>query len=483
MPSMEKFETVIGLEIHVQLQTATKLFCGCTNAFGGHPNSRTCPVCLGMPGALPVLNQKAVEFAVRAALALGCEVNLRSRFARKNYFYPDLPKGYQISQYDQPIAGRGVFYFDCDGRRAEVRLLRLHLEEDAGKSIHSSMPRSGTKSYVDLNRCGVPLIEIVSEPDLRSPAEASAFVTALRNTLLYVGVTDANMDEGSLRCDANISMRRCGEEHLNPKSELKNLNSFRFLRQALRFEVERQTALLKAGEPLTQSTRLFDERTGKTVSMRAKEEAHDYRYFPEPDLVPVVLDETEVAKASKGIPQLPLARLDAFVEELGLSYEDASTLVEERARADYFEALIQAGASISEANKWVSNEIGRWLNEHNSDFAAFPVSAEVLTSLVDAVRSGTVPAGMAGKVMDRMAETGSDVETILAEEDLQQISASDELALFVDKVVEAHPNEVEAIRGGRDQVFGFLMGEVMRATKGKANPDTARKLLRERIKQ
>ncbi|MEC7900305.1 MAG: Asp-tRNA(Asn)/Glu-tRNA(Gln) amidotransferase subunit GatB [Acidobacteriota bacterium] len=480
---MEKFETVIGLEIHVQLQTATKLFCGCTNAFGGHPNSRTCPVCLGMPGALPVLNQKAVEFAVRAALALGCEVNLRSRFARKNYFYPDLPKGYQISQYDQPIAGRGVFYFDCDGRRAEVRLLRLHLEEDAGKSIHSSMPRSGTKSYVDLNRCGVPLIEIVSEPDLRSPAEASAFVTALRNTLLYVGVTDANMDEGSLRCDANISMRRCGEEHLNPKSELKNLNSFRFLRQALRFEVERQTALLKAGEPLTQSTRLFDERTGKTVSMRAKEEAHDYRYFPEPDLVPVVLDETEVAKASKGIPQLPLARLDAFVEELGLSYEDASTLVEERARADYFEALIQAGASISEANKWVSNEIGRWLNEHNSDFAAFPVSAEVLTSLVDAVQSGTVPAGMAGKVMDRMAETGSDVETILAEEDLQQISASDELALFVDKVVEAHPNEVEAIRGGRDQVFGFLMGEVMRATKGKANPDTARKLLRERIKQ
>ena len=479
---MEKFETVIGLEIHVQLQTATKLFCGCTNAFGGHPNSRTCPVCLGMPGALPVLNQKAVEFAVRAALALGCEVNLRSRFARKNYFYPDLPKGYQISQYDQPIAGRGAFYFDCDGRRAEVRLLRLHLEEDAGKSIHSSMPRSGTNSYVDLNRCGVPLIEIVSEPDLRSPVEASAFVTALRNTLLYVGVTDANMDEGSLRCDANISLRRCGEEHLNPKTELKNLNSFRFLRQALRFEVERQTALLEAGQPLSQSTRLFDERTGKTISMRAKEEAHDYRYFPEPDLVPVVLDETEVTKASEGIPQLPLARLDRFVEELGLSYEDASILVEERMRADYFEALIEAGTTISEANRWVSNEIGRWLNDHNADFAAFPVPAKVLASLVEAVRSDAVPAGMAGEVIDRMAETGSGVETILAEEDLQQISASDELALFVDKVIEAHPNEVQAVREGRDQVFGFLMGEVMRATNGKANPDTARKLLRERIK-
>ena len=482
MPSMEKFETVIGLEIHVQLQTATKLFCGCTNAFGGHPNSRTCPVCLGMPGALPVLNQKAVEFAVRAALAIGCEVNLRSRFARKNYFYPDLPKGYQISQYDQPIAGRGAFYFDCDGRRAEVRLLRLHLEEDAGKSIHSSMPRSGTNSYVDLNRCGVPLIEIVSEPDLRSPVAASAFVTALRNTLLYVGVTDANMDEGSLRCDANISLRRCGEEHLNPKTELKNLNSFRFLRQALRFEVERQTALLEAGQPLTQSTRLFDERTGKTISMRAKEEAHDYRYFPEPDLVPVVLDETEVTKASEGIPQLPLARLDRFVEELGLSYEDASILVEERMRADYFEALIEAGTTISEANRWVSNEIGRWLNDHNADFAAFPVPAKVLASLVEAVRSDAVPAGMAGEVIDRMAETGSGVETILAEEDLQQISASDELALFVDKVIEAHPNEVKAVRGGRDQVFGFLMGEVMRATNGKANPDIARKLLRERIK-
>ncbi len=479
---MEKFETVIGLEIHVQLQTATKLFCGCTNAFGGHPNSRTCPVCLGMPGALPVLNQKAVEFAVRAALAIGCEVNLRSRFARKNYFYPDLPKGYQISQYDQPIAGRGAFYFDCDGRRAEVRLLRLHLEEDAGKSIHSSMPRSGTNSYVDLNRCGVPLIEIVSEPDLRSPVEASAFVTALRNTLLYVGVTDANMDEGSLRCDANISLRRCGEEHLNPKTELKNLNSFRFLRQALRFEVERQTALLEAGQPLTQSTRLFDERTGKTISMRAKEEAHDYRYFPEPDLVPVVLDEPEVTKASEGLPQLPLARLDRFVEELGLSYEVASILVEERMRADYFEALIEAGTTISEANRWVSNEIGRWLNDHNADFAAFPVPAKVLASLVEAVRSDAVPAGMAGEVIDRMAETGSGVETILAEEDLQQISARAELALFVDKVIEAHPNEVKAVRGGRDQVFGFLMGEVMRATNGKANPDTARKLLRERIK-
>ena len=483
MPSPERFETVIGLEIHVQLQTETKLFCGCANGFGGAPNSRTCPVCLGMPGALPVLNHQAVEFAVRAALGLGCEINLRSRFARKNYFYPDLPKGYQISQYDQPLAGRGVFTFDCEGHRTEARLLRLHLEEDAGKSIHDGMPRSETSSYVDLNRCGVPLIEIVSEPDLRSVAEANAFLAALRNTLLYLGVTDANMDEGSLRCDANISLRRRGQKHLNPKTELKNLNSFRFLRLALRFEVERQSALLEAGEPLTQSTRLFDERSGTSVSMRAKEDAHDYRYFPEPDLVPVVLDEATLAAAADDIPELPLARLDRFTVDLGVSYEDAAVLVEERARADYFEALIENGASVSEANKWVRIEIGRWLNEHGGKLAAFSVPAAALAGLLEAVRNGVVSAAVAGQVMDRMAETGGAAPDIIAEEGLQQISTSDELAPIVGEVVDAHPEEVEAFRGGREQVFGFLMGQVMRATGGNANPDTVRDLLRVRLER
>jgi len=483
MPSAERFETIVGLEIHVQLQTETKLFCGCANAFGGAPNSRTCPVCLGMPGALPVLNQRAVELAVRAALALGCEINLRSRFARKNYFYPDLPKGYQISQYDQPIAGRGVFAFDCEGRRAEVRLLRLHLEEDAGKSIHEGMPRSATSSYVDLNRCGVPLIEIVSEPDLRSVEEANAFLSGVRTTLLYVGVTDANMDEGSLRCDANISLRRRGAAHLNPKTELKNLNSFRFLRQALRFEIERQGALLAAGEPLTQSTRLFDERTGTTVSMRAKEDARDYRYFPEPDLVPIVLDEATVAAAAADIRELPLARLDRFTADFGVSPEDAAVLVEDRARADYFEALIGTGASVSEANNWVRNEIGRWLNAHSREGASFPVPAETLAGLLEAVRSGAVAVGVAGKILDRMAETGGTAAAIIAEEGLQQISTSAELAPVVDEIIDAHREEVEAFRGGREQVFGFLMGQVMRATGGKANPDTARKLLRARLEQ
>lgn len=481
MPSPDRFETVIGLEIHVQLQTRTKLFCGCANEFGGTPNTRTCPVCLGMPGALPVLNDKAVEFAARAALALSCEVNLRSRFARKNYFYPDLPKGYQISQFDQPLAGPGTFVFDCEGERKEVRLVRLHLEEDAGKSIHEGMPQSADSSYVDLNRCGVPLIEIVTEPDIRSVPEADAFLTALRNTLLYLGVTDANMEEASLRCDANISLRERGEEVLNPKTELKNLNSFRFLRQALRFEIERQSALLRAGESLLQGTRLFDERSGKTEPMRAKEEAHDYRYFPEPDLVPIVLEEADVAAIAADIPELPLARADRFVDAFDLSRTDAAQLVEERARAEYFEALVTAGVVASDANNWVRNEIGRWLNDNDGDIEAFPVAPSALAELIGAVRDGVIAAGVAGKVMDRMSETGGAAADIIAEEGLEQISGSDELTPVVDEILGAHPDDVAAFRGGREQVFGFLMGQIMRATQGRANPETVRRLLRARL--
>ncbi len=481
MLSADRFETVIGLEIHVQLQTRTKLFCGCANEFGGSPNTRTCPVCLGMPGALPVLNDKAIEFAARAALALSCELNLRSRFARKNYFYPDLPKGYQISQFDQPLAGPGTFVFDCEGERREVRLLRLHVEEDAGKSIHEGMPQSSDSSYVDLNRCGVPLIEIVSEPDIRSVPEAHAFLTALRNTLLYLGVTDANMEEGSLRCDANISLREPGEEVLNPKTELKNLNSFRFLRQALRYEIERQSALLQAGELPTQGTRLFDERSGKTEPMRAKEEAHDYRYFPEPDLVPIVLEEAAVAAIAADIPELPLARADRFVAAFQLSGPDAAWLVEERSRAEYFEALVAAGVAAPDANNWVRNEIGRWLNDNGGGIEAFPVVASALAQLIGAVRDGVIAAGVAGKVMDRMAETGSAAADIIAGEGLEQISGNDELAPVVDEILGAHPDEVAAFRGGREQVFGFLMGQIMRVTQGKANPDTVRRLLRARL--
>jgi aspartyl-tRNA(Asn)/glutamyl-tRNA(Gln) amidotransferase subunit B len=474
----ERFEAVIGLEIHVQLQTRTKLFCGCPNAFGGAPNSRTCPICLGMPGALPILNEAAVRYASRAALALGCAVNRRSRFARKNYFYPDLPKGYQISQYDQPLAGEGRFELDFDGRRQGVRIIRLHLEEDAGKSIHDGMPRSATDSYVDLNRCGVPLIEIVTAPELRSAGEAVAFLSALRNTLLYLEVTDASMEEGSLRCDANISLRERGAAALNPKTELKNLNSFRFLRQALAFEIARQAALLAAGEPLRQGTRLFDERRGETVAMRLKEEAHDYRYFPEPDLVPVALDDAALAAAAAEVPELPLARFDRFVAAYGLSADAAAELVQDRARADYFEAMVAAGAPPAAAGNWVRMEIGRWLNEHGGDMAAFPVPATEMAALLRAVADGTVAAAVAGQVMDRMAETGRAAADIIAGEGFRQISASGELAPIVDAVLAAHPDEVAAFRGGREQVFGFLMGQVMKATQGKANPDTVRQLVR-----
>ena len=481
MSDADTFEAVIGLEIHVQLQTRTKLFCGCANEFGGEPNSRTCPVCLGLPGALPVLNEAAVEYAVRAALALGCAVNPRSRFARKNYFYPDLPKGYQISQFDRPIGGAGSFAFDCEGERRSVRIERLHLEEDAGKSIHDGMPESDTSTYVDLNRCGVPLIEIVTRPDLRSETEADAFLNALRRTLLYAGVTDASMDEGSLRCDGNISMRPRGQVELNPKTELKNLNSFRFLRQGLRYEMTRQVELLQAGETLVQGTRLFDERSGRTEPMRAKEEAHDYRYFPEPDLVPIVLEQADVDAWAAKLPELPLARRDRYVAELGLAAEDADQLVTDRARADYFEQLVAAGAAADEASNWLRNDVARWLNDHDAEMAAFPIAAAALADLIAAVRDDVVAAGSAGEVMDRMATTGRAAADIIADEGLQQISGGDELAPVIDEVLAAHPDEVAAFRGGREQVFGFLMGQVMRATEGKANPDTARRLLRERL--
>lgn len=477
------WEAVIGLEIHVQLRTATKLFCGCPNRFGGAANSHTCPVCLGLPGALPVPNREAVHQAVLAALALGCRVNQHSRFARKNYFYPDLPKGYQISQYEEPLAGEGRFGYELDGEHREVGILRAHLEEDAGKSIHEGMPRSSEATYVDLNRCGVPLLEIVTHPELQSAEQADAFLSWLRTTLLHVGVTDASMEEGSLRCDANISVRRRGEESLNPKSEVKNLNSFRFLRQALRHEQERQIRVMERGEVPAQGTRLWDERQDRTVAMRIKEEAHDYRYFPEPDLPPLHLEDGWLRELEESLGESPLERRDRWVSVHGLSVEDAGVLVEEPERARYFEALVAEGVDAMEAANWLRIQVLRLLRDRGEALDAFPVRPEGLAPLLRAVQEERVSANNAVEVLEEMAASGRGAEEVIAERGLEQITRADELEPVVAEVLGSHPDEVEAYRSGRQQVLGFLMGQVMRATRGKANPQLAQRLLRTRLEE
>jgi aspartyl-tRNA(Asn)/glutamyl-tRNA(Gln) amidotransferase subunit B len=473
----EAYEAVIGLEIHVQLKTRTKLFCACRHRFGDSPNVHTCPVCLGMPGALPVLNAEAVRLAVRAALALECRINRRSRFARKNYFYPDLPKGYQISQYDQPLAENGTLGFYVDDERRDVGIIRVHLEEDAGKSIHDGLPGTEAGALIDLNRCGVPLIEIVSEPDLRTPEEAHAFLTTLRSVLLYLGVTDANMEEGSLRCDANVSVRPRGEPVLNPKTEIKNLNSFRFVRRALRAEIEDQIRTLEAGEPLSQSTKLWDEHADRTVVMRSKEQARDYRYFPEPDLVPIEIEDAQLVDDAGDLPEMPTARLERFVDDLGLSVADAAALVEDGAIADYFEAVVEGGVDPSEAGNWVRVRVLRWLNERGWAMGEFPVAAPQLADLLRRVGAGTITTTTAEDVLARMIATGLPAERIIADEGLEQISTADALAPLVDEILRSHPDEVAAYRDGKTQVLGFLMGEIMRASGGRANPELAKELL------
>jgi len=477
------WEAVIGLEIHVQLRTETKLFCGCPNRFGGPPNSHTCPVCLGLPGALPVPNREAVRQAVRAALAMGCRINPRSRFARKNYFYPDLPKGYQISQYEEPLAGEGRFAYDLDGERREAGILRAHLEEDAGKSIHDGMSRSAESTYVDLNRCGVPLLEIVTRPELRSPAEADAFLGWLRTALLHVGVTDASMEEGSLRCDANISVRRPGASDLNPKSEVKNLNSFRFVRRALRYERERQVEMMESGEVPAQGTRLWDEAEGRTVAMRLKEEAHDYRYFPEPDLPSLQLDAAWLRELERSTEESPLERRDRWVHEHGLPAEDATVLVEKPGRARWFEALLDEGVDPREASNWLRVQVLRLLRDRGESLEDLPVTPARLARLLAAVGEERVSASNAVEVLERMAETGRGADEIIAARGLEQITGADELEPVVDEVLDSHPEVVAAYRSGKRQVLGFLMGQVMQATRGKANPQLAQRLLRTRLEE
>jgi aspartyl-tRNA(Asn)/glutamyl-tRNA(Gln) amidotransferase subunit B len=475
---MPDFEPVIGLEIHAQLLTASKIFCGCSTAFGAEPNTHICPVCIGLPGALPVLNRAAVDFAIRAGLALGCQIHERSIFARKNYFYPDLPKGYQISQYELPIATDGEVVFASGGEVRRVGITRVHMEEDAGKLLHEGFVDSDRKSYVDYNRSGVPLVEIVSEPDLRSAADAAEFFSHLRAILVWLGVNDGNMEEGSLRCDANVSVRPRGQSALGTKAEVKNLNSFRFLQRALEHEIARQIDVISGGARVVQETRLWDAAAGRTVSMRSKEEAHDYRYFPEPDLPPVVVDAERIASIRASMPELPEATRRRFVDTLALPEYDAGQLTQSRELAAFFEAAVAAGAPAKAASNWIMGELMRLLNEHDATIATSPIDPVRLAGLLALVEKGTISGSMAKGVFEKMYRSGQTADAIVAAEGLAQIDDEAQIVALIAEVIAANDGPVADYRGGKTSAFGFLVGKVMKAAAGKANPKRVNELLK-----
>jgi aspartyl-tRNA(Asn)/glutamyl-tRNA(Gln) amidotransferase subunit B len=479
--AIARYEPVIGLEVHVQLATATKIFCGCPTSFGAPPNTNVCPVCLGLPGALPVLSREAVDLAIRAALALNCRIRPVSRFARKNYFYPDLPKGYQISQYDEPLAEHGFVDIVADATPKRIGVTRVHMEDDAGKSIHDGFRDSDRYSYVDLNRCGTPLIEIVSEPDMRSSDEAYAYLTQLKQALQFIDVSSCDMEKGHLRCDANVSVRLKGAPKFGTKAEVKNLNSFRFLKQALDYEVARQVAVLESGGRVVQETRLYNPDRGETFGMRGKEDAHDYRYFPEPDLVPLRISERWLHQVKTSMPELPASRRTRFVETYGLREYDADVLTATRAASDYFEAASRVSGDPKTTANWVMGDLMALLKAEDKDIAQSPVSPENLGDLVKRIAAGEISGKLAKQIFSKMFTTGESAAAVMEREGLKQISDSGELDAIITQVLANNPKQVEQYRGGKTTVMNFLVGQVMRASRGQANVTVVTGLLKQKL--
>jgi aspartyl-tRNA(Asn)/glutamyl-tRNA(Gln) amidotransferase subunit B len=476
-----RYEPVIGLEVHVQLLTKTKIFCGCSTQFGNPPNTNVCPVCLGLPGPLPVLNRQAVEFAVLAAMALNCEIRENSIFARKNYFYPDLPKGYQISQYDKPIAEHGYIEINATGGKKRIGITRLHMEEDAGKSLHDGLPDSRDWTSIDLNRSGVPLIEIVSEPDISSPDEAWEYLTRLKEIILYSGVSDCNMEEGSLRCDANISVRPVGQEKFGTKTEIKNVNSFRFIRQALEYEIDRQIQVLRSGGTITQETRLYNASEGRTYSMRSKEQAHDYRYFPEPDLLPLVVDAAWRNQIAAKLPELPEAKRNRLIVQYGITEADAATLTRTQSMADQFEKAASAAKNPKRVANLVQAELLGRLKARGLEIEQSPISMKGVGVSADLIESGAISGKILKDLYDLAFERNEDFPIIYEKEKPQQITDTGAIEKIIAEVIAANPKQLEQYRAGKKTVAGFFVGQVMKASKGQANPALVNELLTKKL--